>query len=153
MDLTALANSIQWWHWVVLGIVLMISELFIPTFFIFWFGISAVITGLIAALLPLAFAVQLLCWAILSVILVFAWFRFFKQPDRTKSGLSREAFIGQRGMIIKDVSEMSKGEIRFQHPILGSDRWPVISDDTIKTGDKAVITDIIGQMLKVSRSQ
>lgn len=144
-------GDFQWWHWVVLGIVLMLSELFIPTFFIFWFGISAMVTGLLSLLLPLSLAGQLLSWTILSIILVFAWFRFFKQPDKTKSGLSREAFIGQRGLIIKDVSEMSAGEIRFQRPIMGSDRWPVISDDTIKTGEKAVITDIIGQTLKVER--
>lgn len=144
-------GDFQWWHWVVLGIVLMLSELFIPTFFIFWFGISAMVTGLLSLLLPLSLAGQLLSWTILSIILVFAWFRFFKQPDKTKSGLSREAFIGQRGLIIKDVSEMSAGEIRFQRPIMGSDRWPVISDDTIKTGEKALITDIIGQTLKVER--
>ena len=41
----------EWWHWIVGGIVLVLAELAIPSFFIVWFGLGALLTGL----LPLAF--------------------------------------------------------------------------------------------------
>ena len=38
---------IEYWHWIVLGIVLMLSEIFIGSFFILWFGAAAVVVGLL----------------------------------------------------------------------------------------------------------
>ena len=83
--------------------------------------------------------------------MVFLWIRYFKNPDRTKSGLSKEAFLGETGMIIKEVTELHKGQIRFQKPILGSDTWPVIADETIPSGERARIVDVMGQTLKVAK--
>ena len=57
----------------------------------------------------------------------------------------------ETGLIVKEVSEMHKGEIRFQKPILGSETWPVIADETIPAGERARIVDVIGQTLKVSK--
>jgi membrane protein implicated in regulation of membrane protease activity len=140
-----------WWHWLVLGIILMLLELAIPAFFIIWFGIGALVVGVAMLLFNLPLSGQLFLWTIASGLMVFGWFRYFKLPDRTKAGLSREAFIGQRGMITREVSELTKGEIRFQSPILGSEKWPVISDETIPSGERARIIDVIGQTLKVAR--
>ena len=38
--------ELVYWHWIVLGIVLMLAEIFIGSFFIFWFGAAAVVVGL-----------------------------------------------------------------------------------------------------------
>lgn len=35
-----------WWHWVVLGIVLTLLELAVPSFFLVWFGLGALIVGI-----------------------------------------------------------------------------------------------------------
>ena len=43
---------IEWWHWVVLGMCLSIAELAIPAFFIIWFGIGAIIIGLLLLVAP-----------------------------------------------------------------------------------------------------
>ena len=74
-----------------------------------------------------------------------------KSPDRTKSGLAKDAFLGETGLIVKEVTELQKGEIRFQKPILGSETWPVISDSKIPAGERATIIDVIGQLLKVQK--
>ena len=39
---------LEWWHWVVGGIVLILAELAIPSFFIVWFGLGALLVGLLA---------------------------------------------------------------------------------------------------------
>lgn len=142
--------GILWWHWIAGGILLGLAELFIPTFFIIWFGLGAILVGVLMLIIPLGTAAQFFWWSIFSLAMVYAWFRYFKNPDRTKAGISKEAFVGEVGMITKEVSEMSKGVIRFQKPILGSETWPVISDETIKSGERAKIVDVMGQTLKVT---
>ena len=142
--------EIQWWYWIVLGIALLLAELAIPAFVLLWFGAGAFVVGLLAALTDIGFGAQVMTWAVASSILTAVWFKFFKNPDRTKSGQSKEAFLGVIGVVTKDVSEMTRGEIEFQRPVLGSVRWPVISDESIRAGDKARIVDVLGQILKVA---
>lgn len=143
--------DLAWWHWIAGGILLTLTELAIPAFFMIWFGLGAILVGLVMLAVPLSLATQFTLWAITSSAMVLFWFRFFKNPDRTKSGIAKEAFLGEVGMITKDVSELHKGEIRFQKPILGAEAWPVIADETIKAGERAHIVDVIGQTLKVSK--
>ena len=38
--------SFEWWHWIVLGIGLVIAELAVPAFFVIWFGLGALLVGL-----------------------------------------------------------------------------------------------------------
>ncbi|TCV83320.1 NfeD family protein [Sulfurirhabdus autotrophica] len=144
--------DLLWWHWIAAGIVLVISELFVPMFFILWFGVGAIMVGVVMRVVPLSSSMQFFLWAIFSIAMVVAWFRFFKNPDKTKAGISKEAFIGETGLITKEVSAMAKGVIRFQKPILGSDTWPVIADETIPSGERAKIVDVIGQTLKVLKA-
>lgn len=143
--------EIAWWHWIAGGILLTLAELAIPAFFLVWFGLGALLVGVIMLVVPLSLATQLTLWAISSIVMVVAWFRFFKNPDRTKSGIAKEAFLGEVGMITKEVSELQKGEIRFQKPILGAEAWPVIADETIQAGERAHIVDVLGQTLKVAK--
>jgi len=143
--------EIAWWHWIAGGLLLALLELAVPAFFLIWFGLGALLVGVIMLAVPISLAAQLTLWALSSCAMVFLWFRYFKNPDRTKAGISKDAFLGETGMIVKQVSELSKGQIRFQKPILGSETWPVIADETIPAGERAQIIDVIGQTLKVSR--
>ncbi len=43
--------------------------------------------------------------------------------DKTKAGLSREATIGQVGMVIQAGPEHEHIRVRFPIPVLGSDEW------------------------------
>ena len=44
--------ALEWWHWIVLGLVLTMAELAIPAFFIVWFGVAAAGVGLIVLVAP-----------------------------------------------------------------------------------------------------
>jgi membrane protein implicated in regulation of membrane protease activity len=35
--------AVQYWHWLVLGMILMVIEMFIPSFTIFWFGLGGLV--------------------------------------------------------------------------------------------------------------
>ena len=143
--------ELAWWQWIVGGLLLTLAELMVPALFLVWFGIGAILVGLILLVLPITLAAQFTLWAVASCAMVLLWFRVVKNPDRTKAGIAKDAFLGETGLITKEVSELGKGEIRFQKPILGSEVWPVIADESIKAGERAQIIDVLGQTLKVAR--
>ena len=143
-----------YWLWVAAGVALMIVEVFIGSFFVFWFGLAAVLVGFVVLLVPeLAMAAQITIWALLSGLLALGWFRYVKPlaRDRTKAGLSREALIGQVGQVLRPPTGESRGKIRFPAPILGSDEWQILSEDPLAIGDRAHVTDLSGNALIVRK--
>jgi len=100
--------EIVYWHWIVLGVALMLFEIVMTTFFIIWFGVAALIMGLVLLLNgDITLGWQVFIWTLLSVILAVAWFRYLKplSIDRTKAGLSREAIVGETGQVIRAPGE------------------------------------------------
>lgn len=146
-----LNDNIAYWHWIVFGFALAAVEIFVPSFFMLWLGASAVAVGLLSWILPLSFAVELLIWGILSLACLIAWFKFVSPhfKDVTKSGMGREALIGQIGTVLEYNTSSTRGVLRFPAPLLGEDEWRFISQDKLSSGDKVVITDTSGNDLIV----
>ena len=48
-----LDSNIAYWHWVVFGFLLAALEIFVPSFYMLWLGISAVAVGLLSWVLPI----------------------------------------------------------------------------------------------------
>ncbi|MBB5188407.1 MULTISPECIES: NfeD family protein [Zhongshania] len=146
--------NIAYWHWMVLGLLLVATELFIPVFVMIWFGASAIAVGLILLVVDMSLVVQMLFWLSLSVLDLVVWFKFIhpKMKNKTLSGMSREQVIGQEGMVIRLGPEIEQGTIRFSIPVLGSDEWQFICREHVAVGDRLVVEDISGNTLIV-RSQ
>ncbi|HRH80703.1 MAG TPA: NfeD family protein [Thiobacillaceae bacterium] len=143
--------ELLWWHWIVLALVLVGIEMLTPTFFLMWFGLGALLTGLLVTFVPLGFAAQLLIWAVTSLIMTFVWLKYFKNPDRTRVGQAKEGVLGSTGLVSKAITDLGQGEILFQRPVLGADRWPAIADAPIPAGVKARVVDVLGQTLKIEQ--
>lgn len=146
--------EIEYWVWIVCGVMLVLSEIALTTFFILWFGVAAIIVGAIVFFVPgLSLSWQIFIWTLLSCILAFAWFRYLKplSIDRTKAGLSREAIVGEVGQVITVPSEERRGRLRFPAPILGSDEWLIISSDRLAEGDRVRVKDVSGNSLIVEK--
>ena len=146
--------AIEYWHWIVFGIVLMLSEIFIGSFFIFWFGAAAVVVGLLILPLPeMSLTAQLIIWAVSSASFALAWFKLVKplNVDKTKAGLSKEALVGEIGQVLQIPSGDKRGKVRFPAPVLGSDEWLIISHDTISIGDRVSVVDLSGNALIVEK--
>ena len=146
--------ELVYWHWIVLGIVLMLAEIFIGSFFIFWFGAAAVVVGLSLTIAPnISAPTQLIFWALLSLVFAVAWFRFLKplSKDVTKAGLSREALIGEIGQVLSVPNGDKRGMVRFPAPLLGSDEWLIMSQDSLTIGDRVSVKDVSGNSLIVVR--
>ena len=44
--------EIEYWHWLVLGMLLIGFEIFIPSFTVLWFGLGALLVALMLLLFP-----------------------------------------------------------------------------------------------------
>ena len=144
---------IEPWHWLVLGFVLLIIEMFVPTFASLWFGAAAIIVAALAWLLPISVSVQVIIWLLLSVVFLVVWFKFIKplSVDRTKAGLGGSVIVGETGMIIVSPQPDHAGVVRFSVPIVGAAEWMCrTTGEVIAVGERVVVTDIIGNELIVS---
>ncbi|GAA5019791.1 NfeD family protein [Acinetobacter puyangensis] len=148
--------NIEPWHWFLLGIALIVLEIFAPSFTIFWFGLAAVMVSALLWLFPMMpVPLQIMTWIILSILITFLWFKFIKplSKDHTKAGLPREATIGQVGMVIHIIPEHNEVIVRFPMPILGTDEWTCRCLEPINVGDRVSVTDILGNQLVVIPQQ
>ncbi|MGD9330965.1 MAG: NfeD family protein [Desulfobacterales bacterium] len=141
-----------YWHWLVIGMLLIIGEIFVTSFTMFWFGLGSLVVALVLALAPgLSLTWQLLIWALASALFTLLWFKLVRprMKDRTKAGIAREAAIGESGQVIKAPAEGRRGVVRFTTPLLGSDEWSFICEQPVVTGDRVHVKDISGNTLIV----
>ena len=144
----------EWWHWIVLGSCLVMSELVVPAFFVIWFGIGALLVGVSLLVMPmLGMAVQLMLWAGLSTLLVIFWFRYLKPKTVSLAGSSSAQAIGEVGLLVSDLCPDSRGQVRFQKPVLGSDLWECYAETPIKAGERVRVVKIEGHFIKVEAAK
>jgi membrane protein implicated in regulation of membrane protease activity len=144
------------WHWLVIGMVLVIAEIFLPSFTIFWFGLGALSVAAALWLVPgLSLSWQLFLWAATSCVFTLLWFRYVRprMGDRTKAGISREAVLGETGRVIRAPGPETRGLVRFTTPLLGNDEWPFIALEEVAPGDRVHVRDISGNTLIVAKTE
>jgi membrane protein implicated in regulation of membrane protease activity len=144
--------QIDYWYWLVFGMILMLLELAVPSFTIFWFGLGALVVGLLLLLAPgISLTWQILLWILASTAFAIFWFRVLKprMTDRTTSGIAREAVLGETAMVTRMPEGDRRGEIRFAVPMLGSDTWPFICRDEVAIGDRVAVQEISGNTMLV----
>ncbi len=141
----------EWWHWAVAGMALILAELAVPAFVLVWFGLGALQVALIVAVAPdIGLTMQLAIWLATSLALVVLWFRIFKTGfHKTRIGMADADVIGEVGLLARDVAPFEKGEVRFQKPVLGSEVWPCIADEPLKSGTRVKVLAVEGSFLKV----
>ena len=144
----------EWWHWIVLGLCLVMSELVVPAFFVIWFGIGALLVGVSLLAMPtLGMAVQLMLWAGLSTLLVIFWFRYLKPKTVSLAGSSSAQALGEVGLLVSDLCPDSRGQVRFQKPVLGADLWECYAETPIKAGERVRVVKIEGHFIKVEAAK
>lgn len=143
--------DVLWWMWLVLGVALMLAEMLTTTFFLLWFGIGAVLVGLLAWVWPgLPIGGQLLAWACSSSLLAVFWFRVLRKrlPDKRWTA---DAVIGEIGLLTLAVAPFQKGRVRFQKPVLGNEEWVCIADEPIEAGERIRIVSVEGNTVRVAK--
>ena len=149
-----LDTHVLYWHWIVIGLIMLAAEMFIPAFFMLWLGASAIVVGLVMLVVnSMPFSIQVLLWTGLSVIFLLVWFRYLSPIMKTKSlsGMALENLVGKSGTVIEHSTETTRGKIRFSAPLLGNDEWEVICEQSLKPGDRAQVIEVSGNSLVVKK--
>jgi inner membrane protein len=64
------------WAWLALGLFLAVAEMAIPGLFLIWLAGAAIIVGVLAWVLPISLAWQIVIFAALAIVAVFAGRRY-----------------------------------------------------------------------------
>lgn len=121
--------EIVYWMWLTLGLVLLIIEVAIPSFFAMFFGISALIVGILSFFCPeSSFLTQGIVFVALAVINAIVFFKFIRPRLKT---VQEGELIDEVGVLIKKHSEHN-GVMRFFSPIKGRDSWAVESEEVLE---------------------
>lgn len=141
-----------WWHWVVGGIALVLLELAVPAFFVIWFGLGALLVGLLLVVAPsLSFTTQIVVWTVASVGMTVLWFKVFRSDkQQTRSGQA-DSVVGEVGMLLTAVAAYQPGQVRFQKPVLGAELWECRTEDDIAAGERVKVLSVEGNYVQVAR--
>ena len=70
----------NFWHWLVLGLLLMLVELALPSTYFLWMGLAALVVGVVFWLIPgMSFDAQVILFAVLSVSAIILGKRYLKR--------------------------------------------------------------------------
>ncbi len=144
-----LNETVLWWHWIVFGIALLIWDMSMGTFFILGLGIAAIIVGILDIFLDTSFTLELTIWMILSILVITAWFKWFREEPVTESGQSNYR-LDTLGVVMEDIQPHSRGKVTFDTPVLGNTSWHAISKVDIAKGTRVKIVQISGQLIEVA---
>lgn len=145
---------IEWWHWVLGGLGLVLLELLVPSFFIIWFGLGALLVGLSVLALPsLSLTAQVAVWIVASVVMVVLWFSVFKRSQhKTLIGTAAGEVIGEVGLLVSAVAPFQRGKVRFQRPLLGAEEWVCMAESAITAGERVRVVSVEGSFIKVAKA-
>ena len=135
------------WHWWILGVVLMILEVFAPGAIFIWMGVAAGVVGLLELVFDLDWKTQWGIFAVLSVATIVAW-RFYlrKHPTETEQPvLNRRGqhYVG-RTFTLEEPIVNGNGKIRVD-----DSTWKIEGDDC-EAGTKVEVVGVDGVILKVN---
>lgn len=139
-----------WFVWGLIGILLIASEMAIPGFTIFFFGMGGLIVAAAALILPPvahSFLWQVLLWVTAS-ILSFSFLR--KKFDRLFRGTLLNRLpadsVGEHAMVLEAITPDKPGRVRFR-----GTSWKALSlTESFEAGDRVSIVAQDGISLTVT---
>jgi len=124
--------------WFLIGLGLFLLELVVPGFFIFFFGLGAWVTALICLIGEPGINLQIIIFAITSVLSLIGLRRiiqrkfFYSKGD--ESGKVEDEFTGKEAIAVSDFGGQQTGKVEFK-----GTTWKAESTSEIKTGQRVMI--------------
>ena len=134
------------WIWLALGLVLAIGEMTIPGVFLIWLAGAALVTGVAAWLLPIGLPLQIVLFAVLAIVSVFAgrnWLRENPIEAADPKMNDRGARAVGEVVVVTQVIETGSGRVR-----LGDSEWLARGPDA-EPGTKMRVAGHDGAVLVV----
>ncbi|NIS62778.1 MAG: hypothetical protein GTO13_19385 [Proteobacteria bacterium] len=151
VDLAPRTFPLKDWHiWILVGIGLIIGEIFTVGFLLLWFGIGAFLAAGLA-LLGVGSMYQMLSFLLISLILIVLSRTIFKQFLFRKGvdiSTNIEALIGQEALVMQVIEGQSKwGLVK-----IGGETWSAISEEGRIGQDEMVrVKGVVGNKVLVEK--
>jgi inner membrane protein len=141
------------WIWGAIGLILLAVEMATGTFYVLWFGVSALSVAIAMWLFPdIPQAMQFVMFAVLSFSSLAIWkINYKKTETHHRVGQAQGEEIGRTGTVIEACSATETGKIRFTQGLMGSREWPAIANEAIETGSDATVLAVEGNTLRISK--
>jgi len=147
--LLGLFDSLGWWNWLILAVVLLTLEVAIPGVHFLWFGIAAAFIGILTYSTGIIWQWQVLAFLVLAVLVLF-WVRRFARPDVAISDLPDLNVRGQqyvgRALVVEQAIQNGRGKVR-----VGDTLWQAEGPDA-PAGAWVTVTGARGTVLVVERA-
>jgi membrane protein implicated in regulation of membrane protease activity len=137
--------------WFLIGIVLLIMEFATPGLVIFFFGVGAIVVGVVCIFLNPSFTVQLAIFLVSSVILLFGLRKWLKKvflgrrsDSETELIDTIDNFVGERAVVLQKITPSVAGSVE-----LHGTAWKAEADEEIKKGTPVEVIGKKNLLLKV----
>lgn len=144
-----------WLVWIVLGLLLLVAEIFTPGFVLMWFGIGALIAAL-ASLVGFGYPLQFLVFFVVSMALTVAsrtiFTKYFVRTELAggfKTGM--DALPGKQGTVVTS----SRGALHEGAVKVYGSTWtayPAEGEDALEAGDRVIVESVRGASIYVRRA-
>jgi membrane protein implicated in regulation of membrane protease activity len=140
--------------WFIFGVVMIIAEIFTPGFVLLWFGIGAILSGILS-LLGLGLALQVIVFLAVSMGLTIASrtiFEKFFMRHAEDGGLRTgvESLPGQVGTVV----QASQGALQEAAVKVYGSTWtayPAAGEEPLREGERVEVERVEGAVLYVRK--
>ena len=134
----------MWQVWLIIAGVCFIIEMATVGFFVFWFGIGALLSMLVSIFCPENILLQSIVFVVSSVILLFLTKPLVDRFTRKDKKVETNAYsiIGKKGIVLQDInSTYGIGQVKISGEV-----WSAKSEDNgvIKKGSQIEVVKIEG---------
>ena len=137
------------WNWLILAVALFTLEIIVPGVHFLWFGLAAVIVGILALTTGVTWQLQVIAFVVISVLTVF-WVRRYVRPDVATSDLPDLNIRGQqyigRSLVVEQAIQNGRGKVRADDTL-----WLAEGPDA-PAGARVTVTSTKGNVLVVERA-
>ena len=139
-------------YWLILGLALMVFELFNPGAYMLWLGLGALLTALIVMVMPALSTVwQIIVFGLLSLAVILAYREWRRRNPRIEASdqplLNRRAaqLVGQVHLLVEPIVD-GRGRLK-----IGDAFWSIFGED-MPAGHRVRIVATDGVSLNVERA-
>lgn len=140
-------DQIEFWHWLIAAVVMIIIEMILPAAYFLWMGISAFVVGLLIYVVPdMPVLIQVIIFGVLSVVCLVLYKRHKKsnpnvndQPNLNRRG---EQYVG-RSFTLEEAIVNGVGKIKVD-----DSTWKVKGSD-MPAGMKVRVMSVDGTVFNV----
>jgi membrane protein implicated in regulation of membrane protease activity len=149
-----MSEQMTWILWTILGVLLIIAEIFTPGFVLLWFGIGALAAAL-SSILGLGLGLQFLTFITISVVLtalsrtIFINY-FTKEGEPAGRKFGADSLPGQVGTVVTSSrGAMQEGAVK----VFGSvwTAYPAEGEEPLEAGERVVVERLQGASIYVRR--